>query len=306
MDKTSVDWAGSFPALVTPFAADGAIDEGAYRRNVDLCIGYGSGGLVANGCTGEPWSQTLDERKRVVEICVDAAAGRVPVIAGTGAIRTDDVIELSLHAEQAGCDGVMVWAPFFVMPPVEDLIAHFEEVADAIALPILLYNIPKYNNNALTPALVSRLADIDNVVGIKESSGDFNNFYETLTLAGDRIHVFLGPIYRYGPAALMHGARGYVNTLGNLWGPECAEMHHAVLAGDMERAMEIQARGRALNNLICGSGRSLYAGLKAAMNIVGLPGGYPRKPLRALGEPHLAELRAGLETLDLAAPAAAE
>ena len=305
MDKSSVDWCGSLPALATPFDARGGIDEAAYRRNVELCLATGARGVVANGCTGESWAQTLDERKRVAEICVDVVAGRVPVIAGTGGIRTEDVIELTRHAKAAGCDGVMVWAPFFVKPCEADLIAHFEAVSDAVEIPILLYNIPKYNNNVLTPALVDRLADVENVVGIKESSGDFNNFYETLKLAGDRIGIFLGPVYRYGPAALMHGARGYVTTLGNLWGEPMSEVYDAVEDGDMGRAMALQERLRALNDLVTGNGRNLYTGLKACMNLIGLPGGYPRLPLRPLGEPHLSELKVGMERLGVAAPRAA-
>ena len=160
MDKTSVDWHGPVPALVTPFDAAGNIDEAAFRRNVDLCIGYGMTGFVVNGCTGEFWAQTKEERKRVVEICVDATGGRVPVIAGTGGIRTEDVIELSEHAKAVGCDGIMILPPFFVRPCEDDIVAHYEAVSDAVEMPILLYNIPANAVNALTPELVSRLADV--------------------------------------------------------------------------------------------------------------------------------------------------
>ena len=187
MDKNSVDWRGHWVALVTPFDAAGNVDEAAFRLNVEQCIStVGVAGLVPCGCTGEFWAQTNEERKRVIKACVETAAGRVPVVAGTGAIRTADVIELSDSARQAGCDGVMIVAPFFVKPSADDIVAHYQAVSDAVDVPIMLYNIPSAAVNALTPALVDRLADIDNVVAIKESSFDFNNFYGTIVVAGDR------------------------------------------------------------------------------------------------------------------------
>ncbi|MDP7666537.1 MAG: dihydrodipicolinate synthase family protein, partial [Rhodospirillales bacterium] len=161
MDKNSIDWIGPIPALITPFDADGNIDEAAFRRNVELCIGYGVTALLANGCTGEFWAQTNEERKRVVEICVDAAGGRLPVVAGTGAIRTPEVIELSEHAKGAGCAGVMILPPFFVKPSTSDIVAHYQAVSDAVDIPIMLYNIPANAVNALVPELVDQLADID-------------------------------------------------------------------------------------------------------------------------------------------------
>jgi len=295
MDKRSVDWRGPMPALVTPFAKDGSVDEAAFRKNVDLCIGYGLTGMVVNGCTGEFWSQTMDERKRVVKMCVEQARRRVPVIAGIGAIRTEDALELAHHAKQVGCDGVMMLPPFFVKPSADDIVAHFKAVSDEVKIPMMLYNIPANAVNALTPDLVSRLADLDTVVAIKESSGDFNNFYRTMQLAGDRIHVMLGPTTLYGAAAFALGSPGYVDTIPNFWGPESVEFFEAGSKGNMKRAMELQNRALTFRLLVNGNGRNMYCSTKAIMNMLGLPGGYPRKPLLPLGEPHLSELRAEAE-----------
>ena len=305
MDKNSIDWIGPIPALITPFDADGNIDEAAFRRNVELCIGYGVTALLANGCTGEFWAQTTEERKRVVEICVDAAAGRLPVVAGTGAIRTPEVIELSEHAKGAGCAGVMILPPFFVKPSTSDIVAHYQAVSDAVDTPIMLYNIPANAVNALVPELVDRLADIDNVVAIKESSGDFNNFYKTMQVAGDRLHVILGPTTLYGAAAFALGAPGYVDTSPNFWGAEAVEFFYAAKNGDMDRALELQRKALGIRELVIGNGRNMYCSTKAIMNMLGLPGGYPRLPLRPLGEPHLTELRKGIESLGFAKPEAA-
>ncbi len=305
MDKNSIDWIGPTPALITPFDADGNIDEAAYRRNVELCIGYGLTALLPNGCTGEFWAQTIEERKRVIEICVDAAGGRVPVIAGTGAIRTPEVIELTEHAKDAGCVGVMILPPFFVKPSADDIVAHYQTVSDAVDIPIMLYNIPANAVNALVPELVDRLADIDNVVAIKESSADFNNFYKTMQVAGDRIHVILGPTTLYGAVAFALGSAGYVDTSPNFWGEESVEFFNAARDGNMDRALELQAKALKIRDLVNGNGRNMYCSTKAIMNMLGLPGGYPRLPLRPLGEPHLTELRKGIESLGLAAPKAA-
>ena len=306
MDKHSVDWHGPMPALVTPFDAQGNIDEAEFKRNVELNIGYGMTGLLVAGCTGEFWALSQEERMRLFALCVEQARGRVPVIAGTGAIETRHVIELSEHAKAVGCAGVMVLPPYFVRPSTEDIIAHYEAVSDAIDIPIILYNIPSSAVNDLTPALVDRLAEVKNVVAIKESGGDWNAFYKTLSTCGDRIHVFLGPTTLYGAPAFLMGCNGYIDTLPNLWGAESVEFFNAGAAGDRERVRALQDKALALREMVNGRGRNMYCSVKAGMNMLGLPGGYPRAPLRPLGEPHLSEIRdtlkgLGFELVDRAA-----
>jgi len=299
MDKRSVDWHGCMPAIVTPFDAQGRLDEPAFRWNVELCIGYGATGLVVNGCTGEFWSQTIEERKRTMKLCVDVTRGRVPVIAGTGAITTPDVIEMTDYAKQIGCDGVMIINPYFVKPSVADIIAHYQAVSDAVRIPIMLYNLPMCSGNDLTPELVSRLSDIENVVAIKESSGNFTQFMKTMTLAGDRIHCFAGMAAFIGMSALFMGAAGYVDTQMNYWGEEAREFYDVGRRGDLVRGRELQAKSRALHELMLANGRNLYTSIKAAMNVYGRPGGYPRLPLRPLGEADVAQIREALERIGI-------
>jgi dihydrodipicolinate synthase/N-acetylneuraminate lyase len=298
MDKHSVNWSGPWVALVTPFDAQGQIDGAAYRRNVDIVIEGGCTGVVANGCTGEFWAQSFDERVQVLKIAVEAARGRATVVGGTGAITTEEAIELTRAAKNVGCDGAMILPTYFVKPPVEDVIVHYETISDAVDFPIMLYNIPSAASVALTPELVDRLADLKNVVAIKESSRDFVNFYRTLEKAGDRIHVFIGPGGFFGAAAQTVGAAGFVEGIPNYW-TGITEVWHAAARGDMVTALARQRKALAVRELIEANGRNIYTGGKAAMNALGLPGGYPRRPLRAYGEPHLTQLREGFAKLGI-------
>jgi 4-hydroxy-tetrahydrodipicolinate synthase len=296
MDRTTVDWHGPFTALVTPFDANGAIDEDGFRRNIDNLVAQGAGGVVANGCTGEFWAQTTEERKRVLALAVEAAAGRLTVIGGTGAIRTPDVIELTAYAHEVGCDGVMIIPPYFVEPSVDDVIAHYEAVSDAVKIPVMLYNLPSLSFD-LTPELVRRLSDVDTVVALKDSSFDFNNFYLTHVLAGDRIRILIGPSTMFGIAAMKLGAEGWIDTYSNVWPELTIGLFRAIESGDDEAAARLQATGLEFRLFLDRDGRNMYCATKAAMNIRGLPGGYPRLPLKPLGEPHLTKLRDGLKRL---------
>ena len=298
MDKNSVDWHGVMPAIITPFDAQGNIDEAAFRRHIELNIGYGVTGVVVTGCSGEPWSQTLDERKRLFKLAVETAKGRIKVIAGTGAVNTREVIDMGLYATEAGCDGTMIVAPYFPkLHSPDDLIVHYRMISDAVDLPIMLYNVPGYNVNVLSPELISRLADIENVVAIKESTPDYNTYYKTLSLAADRILVFTGQLSMYGLAAIETGAVGAVTGATNIWGAESVEFYDACKNRDIDRALVLQKKAVELWDVAMANGRNLYPAIKAGMNLQGLPGGYPRMPLRPLGEKDIDELRRGMERL---------
>lgn len=294
MDRSTVNWHGQGTAIITPFTKDGEIDEAGLCRHVDFLVEQGVNFIVANGCTGEFWAQTMEERKRVVRIIVDAVAGRIPVIGGSSANSTKEVIEYSRYHKEIGCDGAMIMPPFLVRPNQDDIFHHYKAVSDAVDIPILLYNIPRDTVNDLTPELVNRLADLPTVVAIKDSSFDFNIFYRLQTLVGDRIRVLIGPSTMFGHVALEMGAEGWVDTYSNLWPELTVSLYRASKAGDLAQVKEIQAKAASFRGWLSGNDRNMYSAVKAAMNMIGLPGGYTRLPLRPLDEQQLTDIRAGL------------
>lgn len=298
MDRNSVKWSGPAPAIVTPFDDKGAIDEGLLARNIDILMSKGATGIIIGGCTGEFWAMTFEERKKLWKMGVKAMSGRGFVLPGTGAIGVADTIDLTKAALDMGCDGGLILPPYFVKLNDDEIFAHYEAVSRAVDGPIMLYNIPGNAVNALTPALVSRLADLERVVAVKESSGDWNNYYATAIAVKDRLRVFCGPSSVFGVPAMAMGADGLIDCFPNMWAP-CLDLYHSMKAGKVEEARKLQEMGVRLTTLFTTGGRTLYPATKAAMDMLGLPGGKLRPPLRPLtGEP-LAGLRRGLIDLGL-------
>ena len=300
MDRNSVNWSGPMPAVTTPFHDDGRIDEAAFAANLEGLIAAGATGFVVGGCTGEFWALSHEERKRLFDVAYEAIAGRVTLIAGTGAISVEETVALTRHAEAAGCDGALILPPYFVKLSDDEIEAHFADVTGAIGLPVVLYNIPGNAVNAITPALAARLADLERVVAIKESSGDWNNYYGTHLAVHERLRVFCGPSSVFGVPAVQLGADGTIDCFPNVWQRGGLDLYFAAKAGETEKAAELQAMGRRLTDLFTSEGRTLYPATKAAMDMMGLPGGgTPRRPLRKLAGAPLQGLEAGLKTLGL-------
>jgi 4-hydroxy-tetrahydrodipicolinate synthase len=300
MDRNSVDWSGPMPAVTTPFDGQGRVDAAGFKANIARLIDEGATGIVACGCTGEFWSLAMDERKALYREAVTAAKGRGTVIVGTGCVGAADTIALAHAAKEAGADGILVLPPYFVKLTDDEIFAHFAAVSAASPLPIVAYNIPGNAVNAISPALASRLADLEKVVAIKESSGDWNNFYGTLLAVKDRIRVFCGPSSVFGVPAIHAGADGTVDCFPNVW-RGTTELWYA--ARDPARQVEaerLQATSRRLTDLFVSGGRTLYPATKAAMDHLGFPGGgVPRPPLQPLkGEP-LEGLKRGLVELGI-------
>ncbi|MFK7829896.1 MAG: dihydrodipicolinate synthase family protein [Congregibacter sp.] len=298
MNRDTVNWQGPMPAITTPFRADLTLDEEAFAANVARLYNAGATGMVAGGCTGEFWALTLAERAQLAHWVVRASAGRGAAIIGTGAIRAEEVIEQIHTARDAGCDGVLVLPPYFAHLTEAEVIAHYEKIDAASVLPIILYNIPGNAGNALTPAMADRLADLDNVVAMKESSGDWNNFHDTLLRVKDRIRVFCGPSSMFGTAAVLAGADGLIDCFPNVWAPGCLDLWYASQDGRMDEAWALQRIGIQLTQLFTAEGRSLYPSTKAIMDMQGVPGGgVPRPPLLALEGAQLASLQQGFRAI---------
>ena len=302
MDRNSIDWSGVFPALTTPFDANGKIDEKAFAASVDRLIDAGVDGFVVAGCTGEFWTLSHEERARYYDLAVEVVAERVTLIVGTGAITVDETVRLTNMAQKASVDGVLILPPYFVKLTDEEIFAHYSDVVSQTKIPILLYNIPANAVNAISPALARRLADLDTVVAVKESSGDWNNFYSTLIAVADKISVFCGPSSIFGAPAIELGADGFVDCFPNVWTDGGRPLYQAARNGDKKRAAELQKTGRLLTDLFTSEGRTLYSATKAAMDMLGFPGGgRPRPPLRMTKGKQLEGLRRGLIELGLLA-----
>ncbi|MBB4004280.1 4-hydroxy-tetrahydrodipicolinate synthase [Aurantimonas endophytica] len=233
---------GSIPALVTPFAEDGSLDEAAFRAFVEWQIAEGSSGLVPVGTTGESPTLTHDEHKRVVELCVETTAGRVPVIAGAGSNNTAESIDLARFAEKAGADGLLVVTPYYNKPNQKGLYAHYAAVAKAVSLPILIYNIPGRSVIDMTPETMGRLAaDFSNIVGVKDATAKPDRVSEQrITCGKDFIQLSGEDATALGFNA--HGGHGCISVTANVAPRLCADMQAACGAGDYTAALAIQDR----------------------------------------------------------------
>lgn len=231
---------GSMPALITPFDTNGALDEKAFRALVEWQIGEGSHGLVPVGTTGESPTLSHDEHKRVVEICVEVANKRVPVIAGAGSNNTAESIDLAKHAESAGADGILVVTPYYNKPNQRGLKAHFGAIAKATSLPIIIYNIPGRSIIDMSVDTMSELFDqYENIVGLKDATGDLSRpSRQRHTVGKDFIQLSGEDMTAIGFNA--QGGTGCISVTANVAPRLCAQMQEATLAGDYATAQGIQ------------------------------------------------------------------
>jgi 4-hydroxy-tetrahydrodipicolinate synthase len=284
---------GVLPALITPFTDDGeAIDVQALAAIVDRLVGAGVGGLVPGGSTGEFTTLTNAERRRLVEVTVEAAGGRVPVVAGTGALSTRETVELSVHAERAGAAAVMIVPPFYDALSWRELRAHYTAVADAIGIPIMYYNLPSASGVTLT---AEELAELP-ITCLKDTGGDA--VAATELIQGD------GPTLLNGWdtltfAALAAGVRAVVWGTASIVPEPCVELHRLLIDDlDLREARELWARLWPLCRFL--EGQSYPAAVKAACRLVGDTTGPVRAPLLELDDAATTELAALLEQATLA------
>ena len=241
---------GSLTALVTPFQENGSLDEKAFRDLVDWQIGEGTTGLVPVGTTGESPTLSHDEHRRVVELCVQTARGRVPVVAGAGSNNTVEAVGLARHAEQVGADAILVVTPYYNKPTQRGLYLHFATVAEATSLPIIIYNIPPRSVIDMTPETMGRLAnDFKNIVGVKDATGKVERVSEQrLTCGKDFIQLSGEDASALGFNA--HGGVGCISVTSNVAPRLCAEFQAATLANDKDKALDLQDRLMPLHKAI--------------------------------------------------------
>jgi 4-hydroxy-tetrahydrodipicolinate synthase len=231
---------GSIPALITPMK-NGEVDEAAFRKFVSWQIAQGSHGLVPMGTTGESPTLTHEEDMRVVELCVEEAAGRVPVIAGTGSNATAEAISLTKHAKEVGADAVLSVAPYYNKPTQEGLYRHFAAIAEAVDIPILLYNIPGRSVVEISVETIARLSKIANIIGVKDATNNLARPSRERLACEKGWRLISGEdITALGYMA--HGGHGCISVTANVAPRLCADFQNACMAGDFAKARELQDR----------------------------------------------------------------
>lgn len=225
---------GSIVAIVTPFK-NGRVDERALGDLIEFQIANGTDGIVPCGTTGESATLSHEEHERVISFTIEAVRHRVPVIAGTGSNSTDEAIALTRHARKAGADGALLITPYYNKPTQEGLYRHYKAVAEAVDLPLVLYNIPGRTSVNLLPATVARLASIRNIVAIKEGSGSVQQASEIIQACGDRITVLSGDDALTLPMMAV-GAKGVITVTANIAPADMAAMVDAATAGRFAEA----------------------------------------------------------------------
>lgn len=270
---------GIIPAMVTPLTKDDKINEPALRKLTNYLVEGGVHGLFAMGSQGEFWAFSAEEKQRVWEIVVGETRGRVPVYAGTAAITTRETIALTRLAEKTGADAVSVLTPFFVAPNENELYDHYRAVAESTRLPVLLYGNPTRTGVKILPGLVARLAQIKNIVGIKDSSGDLELSAEYIHVAPSDFAVLMGrDTLIYG--GLLYGAKGAIAATANVAPRLAVKIYECFKAGDLAGAKHAQEGLAPLRHAF--SWGTFPVVIKEALDLMGMEGGPARAPVSSL------------------------
>ena len=229
---------GSYTALITPFR-NGVVDEDAFTRIVEWQLSEGTHGLVPVGTTGESPTLTHNEHKRVVELAIQIAAGRVPVVAGAGSNSTSEAVDFAKHAEGAGASGLLVVTPYYNKPTQEGLYQHFKAVNDAVGIPIIIYNIPGRSVIDMSVATMTRLFALPNIAGVKDATANMARVSQQRMAMGPDFNQLSGEDAT-ALGFMAHGGQGCISVTSNIAPRLCAEFQNACLAGDYAKALQLQ------------------------------------------------------------------
>jgi len=272
---------GIFPALVTPFTDDGkSVDEDRLRVLVNHCIELGVHGVVPCGTTGEFVNLTKEEKKQVLKVVVDEVNGKVPVIAGTGASGTSEALDMTRYAKDVGASAALIVTPYYLKPADRGIYEHYSTIASEVDLPIILYNIPQCTGLPLPWQMVEDLAQIPNIVGVKDSSGQLSFILAVLEKVRDKINVLCGHD-EVVVAALAAGCSGAILASANIIPDVWVQIYNHVKNGELQKARELQYKVQKIARIIAGSGA---VGTKSALNMMKIKVGPVRKPLSVGGE----------------------
>jgi 4-hydroxy-tetrahydrodipicolinate synthase len=282
---------GSLPALITPFRA-GAVDEPALRRLVAWHIAEGSHGLVPVGTTGESATLSHEEHGRVVEICVEEAVGRIPVIAGAGSNSTTEAIALTRHAKAVGADAVLSVTPYYNKPTQEGIYRHFAAIAESADIPIVIYNIPGRSAVEISVETMERLAKIGNVVGVKDATANLARPSRERAACGTNFRLLSGEDAT-ALGYMAHGGHGCISVTANVTPKLCAQFQDACLRGDFGSALALQDRLMPLHDaLFC---EASPAPVKYAVSLLGHCSDAVRLPIVPASEAARVRVRAAME-----------
>lgn len=304
IEATNTTWQGYWPAATTPFGRNGDLDETAWRESLDLFASFGVHGVLVNGSSGEWFSQTNAERRRVAEIAVEQVNGRFPVVVGCTGYTPETVVSVAKDAVAAGTDGVLFTPPPYARPGEDEVLAFYREVAAQVGAPIMAYNWPRGTGIDMSTDLIAALAQIPNVISIKDSTPDYQEHLGTLQRLGRNSQFFANYISKIGIGVLTElGGSGSIEG-----GALCAErgvaFFEAYWRGDIEAARE---HGKVYDQQLSSFIGYDFAGrfgtqipqIKAAMRLLGQPGGYCRRPYRDFDEEQTARLAAHLRSLGM-------
>ena len=293
---TSPQFAGSFTALITPFA-NGKVDEAAFSKLVEFQIESGTNGLVPVGTTGESPTLSHEEHDRVVELCIKQAAGRVPVIAGAGSNSTAEAVRLAKHGAGAGADAVLIVSPYYNKPTQEGLYRHFTAVATAVDVPVIVYDIPGRSIVRVSDDNLLRMAkDYANICGIKDATSDVARPTKLQILLGNGLAQMSGEDATTLPY-LAAGGHGAISVTSNIAPQLVAEMHQAWQAGDIKTAQIINARLMPLHDaMFC---EASPGPVKYAAELLGICSSETRLPLCEIAEDSKAQVKAALQSAGL-------
>ena len=284
---------GIYVPNVTPFNAKGEIMYDKLGELLEFWIDGGISGVIANASTGEAPYLSRDERVKIIEYLIEKADGRINVFAGTGATSLWQSIELTRDALNAGAQAALVTTPFFFKPTGDEIAQYFIELMDAVDIPVILYNVPKFTGYSVAPKVVAKVADeCSNLVAMKDSSNNPGNMADVISLCGDKINALSGAADMILPT-LMLGGKGAIVAIGNVAPRTCVNIFDAHGKSDVKAAGDNQLRASFVNKVVVRDYPQIPA-IKAAINQMGLPAGHPRKPLTALPEETARKIKAEL------------
>ncbi|OEU76040.1 MAG: 4-hydroxy-tetrahydrodipicolinate synthase [Desulfuromonadales bacterium C00003068] len=287
---------GSMVAIITPFNEDGSVNEDKFRQLVEFQIESGTDVIVPCGTTGESATLNYDEHDLVVRACIEQVDGRVPVIAGTGSNSTAEAVEMSLHAKEMGADGILLVSPYYNKPSQEGLYQHYKTIAEAVALPQVLYNVPGRTGMNMVAETTIRLAEIDNIVAVKEASGDVTQASEIISKAGDKIDVLSGDDFLTLPL-MACGAKGIISVTANIMPKEVKAMVTAINEGRWDDARAMHLKMLDIHNAMFIESNPVP--VKTALSLMGRCSETIRQPLVDLQPASLEKLKSVMKTYGL-------